>query len=133
MTHATTTNHGKELAAFLQREWDDLGVTRGEWCRMAGIADSTVMRWKAGTAPDISNLRAIADALGRSLPEILIAGRYMTEEESRGLVVRRSPPPSMRDTIARDPDLTDVEREVLRQMLDGVLMLREGKSAGRRA
>lgn len=116
---ADSTNHGIKLTRFLEKEWDALGVTRGGWCRVNGLADSTVLRWSTGTPPTIDNMVLVAEALNRKLVDILYYAGYLDEDSYR---VRTVAPPRERvdtiDVIRTDTTLTREGKSVLIQMVN---------------
>ncbi|ORM00687.1 hypothetical protein [Prescottella equi] len=65
----------------------DVARTRGleteaEISRAVNISQSIVGRWRIqGTAPEIKSLRRVADGLGVSIQEALVAAGYVTPEE----------------------------------------------------
>lgn len=110
----TTVNHGVLLTRFLEKEWDALGTTRGSWCRRAGIPDSTVYRWSQGVQPDLDNMVALAEALGRRLTDVLYHAGYIGEDEMRvRTVAPANERPALEDMIRTDDALSPPERQAL--------------------
>lgn len=114
---AEPSRHALALYAFLRTEWDRLDVLPTIWCRQHGIPDPTVLRWARGVEPDMRSLRRVAEALGRSLLDVLVAGEYLTPDEAAGHV----PTPVMvdaRKAVQLDPDVDDVLTEAVLSMMD---------------
>lgn len=128
MGNQSEVNHGQALHRFLEQEWAALGVTRGAWCRSNGISDSTMVRWQQGTDPDYRLMRQVADALDRSMLEILIAGKYIRPEEVDGLGVPPRQQVSVSEAIRLDPSLTDEARDALRLLLKAFQAVESGRA-----
>lgn len=115
----TDTDHGARLTRYLETVWDDLGTTRGAWCRQHRIADSTVMRWSIGVEPDMRNYRAVAAALELPLLDILVIAGEVTLEKGD-----RPAPPKPRHTcrldtaLAEDNSVRPEWRQAVRALLD---------------
>lgn len=107
-------SHGARLTRFLEKEWDAMHTTRAAWCRKAGLADSTVLRWERGVEPDMRNLQLVADGLDRKLIEVLYHAGYIDEADMR---LRTIPAPRERVdlevAIRTDRTLDDTSREAL--------------------
>jgi len=122
----SSINHGQELHHFLQREWAAQGTTRGAWCRASGFADTTLVRWSQGTSePDTRTLRQIADALGKSLIDIMLEAKYITPEEAKDLVFQRADP-NLEEAIRLDPSLSDAHREAHRKLFQAFRAAEQG-------
>jgi len=84
--------------------------------RSTGVADSTVSRWLAGTAPDIDQCRKLAGALGVPMLEVVVRAGHLTRaeaqlREARAVVpvVRLEP----REALVGDDSLADDARVIL--------------------
>ncbi len=129
----STIEPGPALAAFIQAEADRLGTTRGAWCRMATIPDSTVIRWTQGAEPDMRNLRLVVEALpGRDILDLLVIMGYITAEDiKRGSVTPR-PVIDVDLAIAKDPTLGAKERKMLKAVREAWAEVATGAVKGRR-
>ncbi|WP_410652075.1 helix-turn-helix domain-containing protein [Amycolatopsis sp. cmx-4-54] len=72
---------------YLQGLLDERGWKKADLARASGIAESRLSRWMTGGAPSVDNARAVAEAFGRSLLEVLVAAGIITPEESRAKTV----------------------------------------------
>lgn len=114
------------MYAFLQQEWDAMGIRPTAWCRKVGMADATVLRWRDGVEPDLRTLRRVAEALGRPLLDLLVAAGYVTSAEAGGYSVPiRSY--SLLEAIELDRSISDGEREALRQVHDAFALVEAGR------
>lgn len=114
---AEPSRHALAIYRFLRQEWDRLDVLPTVWCRQHGIPDPTVLRWGRGIEPDFRSLRRVADALGRSVLDVLVAGEYLTPEEANGHI----PSPVMidaRKAIELDDSIDEVLTEAMLSMMD---------------
>lgn len=80
------------------------GWTQADLARHAGVAQSLVSRWLKGGGASIENARAVSRAIGRPLPEVLVAAELVTPEEMDIEV-----PPILRDS--------EQERQHIRQIV----------------
>ena len=120
------SRQAKQLYGWLEDEWAARGITMTAWCREAGISNTTVLRWREGTEPDLRTLRIVADKLERSLVDVLLAAGYIYQDEVDGYEI----PTRYYDiveTIRLDPDLSDEEREALRQIHDAFALVESGR------
>jgi hypothetical protein len=125
-------NSDSALYDWLERYWAANGLSPSGWSKLVGLSPSTVLRW-AHSDPDISSLRAIAQATGMTMIELLVIAEIITPDEANGIVPREplEPAPySVEDAIDHDPQLSDQERKVLRAALD---LVRQTKRTGRSA
>jgi transcriptional regulator with XRE-family HTH domain len=110
-------DHGAALYAYLSAYWRAHGTNQNAWCDAhPGIQAPTVSRWARGTEPSLSALRKVADALGISMLDILIAADVITEAELDRPAPAAPAAPSFLDAVRLDPDLTDREREIYPEM-----------------
>jgi hypothetical protein len=124
--NATRSKNAQSLFAFLEEEWDRMGLKPTAWTRKVGIPDATVLRWRDGIEPDMRSLKRIAEALERPLVDVLLAAEYITPDEVSGYV----PQPRSYDlleAIELDPKLSDGEREALRQVHDAFRLVESGQ------
>lgn len=119
---------GKLLFAFLQTEWDAMGIGPTAWARRVGLPDATVLRWRdEDVDPDMRTLRRVAEALERPVVDVLLAAGYVTSDELNGYAV----PVRTYDiieTIRLDQKLSDPEREALRQVHDAFALVQSGQA-----
>ena len=118
----TESANAKALYAFLEQEWARMGIRPTAWCRKVGLADATVLRWREGIEPDLRSLKRVAEALERPLIDILVGARYVTSEEAGGYVVAPRCC-DLLEAIRLDPELSDGEREALRQVHDAFALV----------
>jgi hypothetical protein len=114
--------HGAKLSRYLEKVWEHQSTTRGAWCREHRIPDSTVLRWGIGVEPDMRNYRAVAEALGFTLVQVLeIAGEIPPQEKGKA---REPAPPEpthvcrVADALAQDNTLRPEWRAGIKAMLD---------------
>lgn len=97
---------------YLQTQLDRHSWTRADLARASGIDASLIGRWIRGeVVPGVPAARAIADAVGRPMLEVLVAAGLLTPEEAKQ---RTTAPPS-------PAELTDEQLigEVARRLQEG--------------
>lgn len=114
----TGSKHATKLYAFLQKEWDAMGIAPTTWCRTVGIPDPTVYRWKTGVEPDMKSMRRVAEALERPLVDVLLAAGYVTPAQVGGHIPELRRPHDLREALEKDQSVDAGLREAIRQMLD---------------
>lgn len=125
----TQQGYGPSLYAYLSEYWRAHDTNQNAWCdQHPGIQAPTVSRWRTGTEPRLSALRDVADALGRPLLEILVAAGILTPEEAGGYVVPAPEVPSIDAAIKLDPNLSDLQRRTLRDILKSLRDVESGRA-----
>ena len=127
MGETSTTDYGLNLYRYLESVWDSLGETRGGWCRMTGMADSTVLRWMQGYAPSLENMMTVANALGVSLPQVLYISGYLNEKDIKVHAAPKPSRPTVSDAIELDNTITEQERVALRMLHEAFGAAADGK------
>lgn len=111
---------GPRLYTWLEAYWRANDTNANAWADAnPGIQGATLSRWKTGTVPSLPAMRAVADAAGISLVDVLgIAGALRPGE------AEHEPPvpvaPSVDVAIAQDPELSPLARKTLRDMLAAI-------------
>jgi hypothetical protein len=124
-----TIDHGQRLTSFLQKEWDAAGTTRGAWCREAGLADSTVMRWGQGVEPDMRNLRMVAQGLGRRLVDVLLAAGYLSPDDVGGHVPELSSRIDFETALLIATGISDEERAAHLKLREAYQLVESGRAS----
>lgn len=107
--------HGIAVMQFLDAEFTARPDALTTWARDNGIDPSKFTKWRHGESdPDLPGLREIATALGRPTWHLLIAAGFVDPAEIEAPPVVPTPMPNVDDAIERDPQLVEVEREILR-------------------
>lgn len=111
------SEHAKQLFTWIQGEADAMGITLTAWCRKMQIPDPTVLRWKKGIEPDFRSLQRVANVMGRSILDVLLAAGYIGPDEAKGHV----PQPMLvdaRQAIKADPSLSEMLASHLLEIMD---------------
>jgi hypothetical protein len=77
-------------------------------------------------------MRAVADALGVSMLDVLVAAGVVDPKDAKREATV-PPPPSIDAAIANDPALTDLQRRTLRDILDALRKVETGDAKRVRA
>lgn len=111
----TANKHGPAFAAWLRGEIDARGESPTGWLRHNGIAATALRTWEDGADPQMDLLQRVAEALGppRRLVDMLIAADYIAPSDV-GVTLVPTSPPKIDAAIDRDPDLSGMERDLLR-------------------
>lgn len=113
-----------EAAGYLGRGW------KARLARDIDVYDSHVSRWASGErTPDIDSCVKLAGALGRPLPEVLVAaGRFTAEQlevsaEPPELPRRLSPQLERLSLMLDDPEAPEAMKAHIRALIDVALGL----------
>lgn len=124
---ANVDEWGPNLYAYLERHWRAAGTNANAWTdKNPGIQGPTVSRWRTGTAPSLLNMRAVADALGVPMVEVLAAAGVIDPKET-GRKVDLPADPNIDAAIANDPSLSELQRRTLRDMLAAMRRVESGE------
>lgn len=121
------SNYGANLYAYLEKEWDSQGLTRGAWCRIHRLADSTVLRWSQGYEPSMENLRVVADIVRVTLPQLLVVCGYIDARTSKINSPAPRERPSVAEAIELDSSIDENERQALRLMHEAFTSAKDGR------
>ena len=124
--------YGPGLYRYIERHWLAEGSNRNAWCDAhPGMQAPTLVRWSKGTAPDVVWYRRVADALGKPILDVLVGSGVITEGEANGYAVAEPSTSysSFLDAVARDPELTERERETYPEMRAAFAEIASGQAA----
>ncbi|HET8581732.1 MAG TPA: helix-turn-helix transcriptional regulator [Jatrophihabitans sp.] len=125
-----TAQHGPALYAYLADYWRTNGTNQNAWCdQHPGIHAPTVSRWRNGTEPRLSAFRAVADALGVSILDVLQAAGVITAAEAKGRTVAPHAAPSLDVALERDETVPASARRAIAEMLRAIRDVESGKAA----
>ena len=76
-------NPSEALGALLRQKREELGYSKNQLARAAGVRDSTVLRFESGqfTAPRPDKLARFAQLLGLSLADLYAQAGYIVPDE----------------------------------------------------
>lgn len=108
---------GERLAAYLEGRLAP-GQSMRAFCRDHGLDNALVSAWKSGRGVDLDSARRVADALGLTLGQVLVVAGYGEPSDFGGAVPPEPVAPivDVDYAIEHDPNLTDAERALLRQV-----------------
>lgn len=110
--------------------------TSSELARAAGTPVSVISRWRSGsTSPSLVQLRRLQGPLHATLLELLVAAEILTAEEAQLRTLPEPPAPAydVRESLRRDPTLTEDLRRVLELQYDALLALAAARAGDRAA
>lgn len=112
-------DHGPRLAAYVRAQLAP-GQSMRSFCLQHGLDNQRISVWET-TSGDVSidSMREFGDKLGLTLGQVMVIAGYGTEDEFGGATPPAPTPPppvSVDDAIERDPELSDVERDLLRNL-----------------
>lgn len=118
---------GPRLYAYLEDYWREQGTNANAWtAQHPGVQGPTVSRWKVGAVvPSLQAMQAVADALGVTMLDVLIAAGVVDVGEV-GRDAARAVVPDIDSAIAADPALADWQRRNLREFLDALRRVEAG-------
>lgn len=123
-----STEYGPNLYRFLADYWRATGTNQNAWCDAhPGIHAPTVSRWRTGTEPRVAAYRAVADALGRPILDILQIAGVITADEAKGRAVTPTTAPSIDDALRLDDTVPASVREALASMLQATRDVAAGR------
>lgn len=132
MSNTDPAEYGPRLYSYLERHWHALGTNANAWAgQHPAIQGPTVSRWKAGSIPSLPAMRAVADALGVTMLDVLVASGVVDPKDAKR-ELREPPPPSIDAAIAKDPELTDLQRRTLGDILESLRAVEGGQASRRR-
>lgn len=108
--------------------------TSSELARAAGIPVSVISRWRSGsTTPSLVQLRRLQGPLRATLLELLVAAEILTAQEAQLSALPEQPAPAydVRESLRRDPALTEDLRRVLELQYDALLALAAARAGDR--
>lgn len=112
------TEYGPRLYAYLEAFWRANNTTANAWCdQHPGIHGPTLHRWRNGAEPKLSGCRAVADALGVSLVDLLLASGVIRKDETEGRDPVHFAPPSLDAALKHDESVSPRLRGILRDMV----------------
>ncbi len=110
--------------------------TSSELARSAGTPVSVISRWRSGnTCPSLTQLRRLQAPLQATMLELLVAAEILSAEEAQLTALPEPPAPSydVRESLRRDPALTEDLRRVLELQYDALLALAAARAGDRAA
>lgn len=123
------SEYGPRLYAYLEQHWRALGTNANQWTGLhPDLQGPTVSRWRTGSVPKIAAMRAVADALGVSLVDVLVAAGVLDKREV-GRDAAAPPAPTIDAAIANDPTLHPRLRQTLRDLVDAWRSVDSGHAA----
>lgn len=126
---ADSAQWGPNLYAWLETYWRAHGTNANAWSDAhPGVSGATISRWKTGTVPGLTAMRAVADALGMSLVDVLTVAGVIREGETGARHVPDPELPSIDLAIDTDPTLSDPARDALRGVLNGIRRVESGRA-----
>lgn len=129
---AQPDEYGPRLHAYLEQHWHAEGTNANAWVNQhPAIQGPTVSRWKTGSVPSLANMRAVADALGVPMIDVLIAAGVLDGDELNREPVAPATP-SVDVAIEVDPNLTDLQRRTLRDILASLRAVEAGQTERKR-
>lgn len=132
MSTVSPDDYGPRLYAYLETHWRAQGTNANAWVNQhPGIQGPTVSRWRNGSVPSLANMRAVADALGVSMLDVLTAAGVVDERDAKRAPATPAPP-SIDAAIAGDPNLTDLQRRTLGDILASLREVEGGRATRRR-
>lgn len=123
MRNTETSEFGPRLAAYIDRRRGDLSIR--EFSRLHGLDHARVSTWGSGSRPSWEHLSPTAEGLGITLGELLVIMGVGKPEDFTVVAAQ----PRVAEAIETDPDLTDAERAMLRDLLAMFDQVREGKNS----
>lgn len=121
MSNDDGSSYGPNLYAYLESYWRAHGTNQNAWCDAhPGIQAPTVSRWRTGTEPRLAAFRAVADALGYPVLDVLVAAGVITEAEAGGHTATVATSPTVDVALKVDQSLTSAQRGILRDMLSAM-------------
>lgn len=118
MSNDDAATYGPNLYAYLAEHWTALGTNQNAWCDAhPGIHAPTVSRWRTGTEPRLPAFRQVADALGVSVVDVLVAAGVLRSDEVGGRVATAPVPASLDVALRTDPTLSDDLRKAVRDIV----------------
>lgn len=128
MTNVDESEYGPRLYAYLEQHWRALGTNANQWTgQHPELQGPTVSRWRTGSVPKVAAMRAVADALGVSLVDVLVAAGVLDKREV-GRDAATPPAPTIDAAIANDPSLHPRLRQTLRDLVDAWRSVDGGQS-----
>src|ERR1700728_3078506 len=107
-------NPSEALGALLRQKREELGYSKNQLARAAGVRDSTVLRFEAGrfVAPRPDKLARFAQLLGLSLADLYAQAGYIVPDELPGFGAY---------LLAKYPDLPSAAITELRDRFDELM------------
>jgi hypothetical protein len=118
---------GPNLHAYLEKWWQRLGTNSNAWSYANGIQGPTVSRWKSGTVPSLQAMLTVANALGVSMFDVLVAAGVVDKRELGREVVEPGPC-TVDAALKTDPSLTELQRRTLTEMLAAIREVESGET-----
>lgn len=133
MTTADPAEWGPRLYEYLERHWKALGTNANAWTDAnPGIQGPTVSRWRTGTVPSLQAMRAVADALGVPMVDVMIAAGVIDRSELDREPAAAPPEPDIDAAIAGDRRLSPLARNTLRDILASIRKVEAGEAESAR-
>lgn len=125
-------DYGRALFRYLEALWEAEGATPTQWALRHGLSGPQLTRWKSGQTPGIEYFRRIADATGRPILDVLVGAEVLSSDEAGGYEVAPAASASapISELIDRASDLTDGERQAVREAVNLVLRAMRGGPGG---
>lgn len=118
---------GPRLYAYLETHWQASGTNANAWAdRNPGIQGPTLSRWRSGTAPSLPAMIAVADALGVTLVDVLLACGVLAPADVDGRTATQPAAPNIDVAIEHDPSLVRWQRDRLTEILAAMRQVEAG-------
>lgn len=128
----TRKDHGARLAAYV-RGMLAPGQSLRSFCLERGLDNQRLSKWEQAASSDVSidSMRDFAQSLGLTLGEVMVIAGYGTPDDFGGASPSAPVGPVVDVDVAidHDPNLSDVQRRALRDVLSAMRQVESGATA----